>query len=35
MWMDIAVAIMAAIAFGAGAGCYIEGLKNYDDKSEG
>lgn len=35
MWMDIAVVIMAVVAFGAGAVCYVEGLKDHDNKSEG
>lgn len=31
MWMDIAVGVMAVIAFGIGAVCYFEGLKDHDD----
>jgi len=32
MWMDIAVGIMAVVAFGISAICYFEGLKEHDDK---
>ena len=32
MWMDIAVGIMAVVAFGISAICCFEGLKEHDDK---
>ncbi len=32
MWMDIAVGIMAAVAFGISAVCYFEGLKDHETK---
>lgn len=31
MWMDIAVGVMAVIAFGVSAMCYFEGFKDYDE----
>jgi len=34
MWMDIAVGIMAVLAFGASAICFFEGLKDYDKDDE-
>lgn len=32
MWMDIAVGIMAVLAFGVGAMCFLEGVRDHDDK---
>ena len=32
MWMDIAVGIMAVVAFGISAICYFEGLKDHDEE---
>ncbi len=34
MWMDIAVGVMAVIAFGVSAVCYFEGLKDHDAKDQ-
>lgn len=31
MWMDIAVGIMAVLAFVASAMCFFEGLKNHEE----
>lgn len=31
MWMDIAVGVMAVIAFGVSAVCYFEGFKDHDE----
>ena len=34
MWMDIAVGIMAVIAFGVSAMCFFEGLKDRDEEQK-
>ncbi len=34
MWMDIAAGIMAVIAFGVSIMCYLEGLKDHEDKNK-
>lgn len=31
MWMDIAVAVMAVVAFGVSAMCFFEGLRDHNE----